>query len=147
MAMARALFVCSALLLAGSNLVSGSPDTVFRSAQQRWPDAKSVMLVCNMKTQESTLRNLAAAAKQAGLSLEVFDVESTKDLDNAMGYITKSRPGFVILVDEDPVLGANNKLTQTFISRANRAGVPTVSTGKELLKIGATLSLETDSKG
>jgi len=142
MALARALFTSALLLLSGSAIVAGTHDDLLQSVKKRWPDKKQGIVVCNTEANAESVQALAVAASKLGLTLQVFNVADDRDIDSASGIVMRSRPDFVVLVDQDPILGAAGKQTKKFIQRASSAGVPTISTGESMLKIGAVLSPE-----
>jgi ABC-type uncharacterized transport system substrate-binding protein len=146
MALARAFFTSALLLLSGTAMVAGTPDDLLKSLKKQWPDKKQGIVICNTQVNADTVQALAAAAEKTGISLQVFNVATDRDIDSASGIVMQSRPDFVVLVDQDPVLGASGKQTKKFIQRASSAGVPTISTGESLMKIGAVLSPEGTKK-
>lgn len=142
MGMARALFTSALLLLSGSAIVAGTHDDLLQSVKKKWPDKQQGIVVCNMQANSETVQALAVAAGKLGITLEVFNVENDKDIDSACGMVMRSRPDFLVLVDQDPILGAASKQTKNFIQRTSMAGVPTVATGEALVKLGAAFSPE-----
>jgi ABC-type uncharacterized transport system substrate-binding protein len=147
MDLARALFTSALLLLSGSTIVAGTHDDLLQSLKKQWPDKQQGLVVCNMQASAETVQALTAAAGKVGIALQVFNVANDQDIDAASGVVKGSRPDFVLLVDQDPVLGASGKLTKKFIQRASSAGIPTATTGEALLKIGAVLSPASSRKG
>ncbi len=140
MGMARALFTSTILLLAGSTMIAGSPDGLFSSVKKKWPSKKEAFVVCNATTSAKALDELVASATRMGYQVQVFDVATEGDVDKATGIVQNTRPDFVVLLDQDSILGVNGKKTKRFIERVGAVGVPTVGTGEGLVKIGAVLS-------
>jgi len=146
MGMARAVLTSGLMLLAGSAMFAGTQDTLFQSVKKQWPDKKEGVIVCNTDASAAAVQSLAAAASKLGIALCVCNVGNERDVDAAIGMVNRSHPDFLVLVDQDPVLGASSKSTKRFIDRAASAGVPTIATGEALVKIGAVLSPEGKGK-
>lgn len=139
--------ILTAGVLLGSPLFAGDYDHVFDVVKAVWPQRTLAMAICDKDANQLALIDLADTAKAHGISLTIIDLRNEKDYPRTLTSSLALKPGFLLIVDEDPLLGGKGKLTARMVYRGAGQGIPTVGISKDALKVGAVLMAATDPKG
>ena len=135
------------LLTGGCSLIGSDYNDLIKTIKTNWPDRKDAVVVCDLELGRFAVADLASATRAAGISLQALNVKTEVDADRARGTINGMRPGFVVLIDSDPILGPQSKYTKSFISKILNIGVPTVSIHADFLKLGGALAVGPKTAG
>ncbi len=135
------------LLAGGCGLFAGDYDALIKTLKANWPDSKEAVVVCDLELSRFAVTELASATRAAGITLQAVNVKTDKDVDTAKSSIKSMRPDFIVLVDSDPVLGTQGKLTKSFIASALIQSIPSVGTHADYLKVGGVLAVGPKTEG
>lgn len=125
----RTLITATVLAAGCMGLRADAYDDAMVYLKKRVPSAKTGIVMCNPDAMAEPLKGLFAAAKRANIKVQLFRVDNADSLDKAKGIVGSWRPDFVMLLDQDPLLGAGSKGSIALINRAGMAGVFVVSCG------------------
>jgi len=131
----------AAAIIAAAPAFAGDYDRVFDVVKEAWPERTVALAVCNKDANQMALLDLADIAKAKGISLVIIDLKDEKDYNKtiALALGREPLPGFVLVMDEDPLLGAKGSHTARWIYRAHSKGIPAVGISAAVLKHGADL--------
>ncbi|GEM_PF-3230522 len=132
------MLAAAALLCAP--LRAGDYDHLFDVVKDAWPERTVAMAVCDKDASQMELIDLAETAKARNISLLIVDLREEKDYNKTLASAMSRNPGFVFIIDADPLLGAKGRLTARMIYRASGRGIPTVGLSQGLLQLGAVLT-------
>lgn len=121
---------------------AGDYDRIFDVVKESWPARDTVLAVCNMNDNQLALLDLAETAKSKGFSLMIMDLRADRDFARMLsGVMARDlKRTFVVIVDEDAILGAKGTRTNEWITRLRTLkGVPTVAGSEGAFKAGAAL--------
>jgi hypothetical protein len=127
-------------------LAGGDYDHLFDVVRASWPERTMAMALCDKDASQMELIELADTAKARNISLLIVDLRDEKDYNRTMAGAMGRNPGFLFILDGDPLLGAKGKLTTRMIYRAASRGIPTVGLSQGLLGLGAVLTAGPDTK-
>lgn len=140
--------ISSLVLVAGMVVPSfaGDFDAVIKSASGTWPERRTVVVVCNKDASSMALMDLGSATGKQ-LSLFVVDVLSAKEVERAVGNVSRKNRGdiFVLLISDDPVVGEKTEAGRILVSRMTQRGIPVVGTTLASLKLGAVMAEGTET--
>jgi putative ABC transport system substrate-binding protein len=93
----------------------------------------------NAKTTETTLRDLAAAARAMGLQIQVLNASTSREIDAAFADLVRNRPD-ALFVGPDPFF--NSRRAQ-LVNLASRHALPAAYGLREFVEIGGLMSYGT----
>ena len=134
---ARALAVCALL---STSLLAGDYGHVLDVVSQTWPERGKGVVLCSLEANQFTLLDLVDTAKERGLSLTIVNLKELKALDKTIATTLSRRPDFVLIIDDDPILGSKGSALPRLLARAASLGIPTVGMSVEPLKVGGALA-------
>ena len=122
-------------------LAAGDYDDVLKSVRSAWPDKTTGAAICSVDFNQLALMDLAESAKTLNINLLIMNVKSPKELRTTLNVLLAKRPGFLVLIDEDPVLGVKSGNTRFIIAQAGARKIPTVAITEEAIKLGAVFAI------
>lgn len=134
-------------LVAAATLSAGDYDALFGTVAKAKPGWKTAAALCSLDSNQLALLDLTDSAKQKGISLIVVNVTAQKELEPQLRSLITRKPDFLILMEEDPLLGAKSHNAGMIVGRANGAKIPTLTITKEGLKLGALFAIGGDTGG
>jgi putative tryptophan/tyrosine transport system substrate-binding protein len=90
----------------------------------------------NATTAESTLRDVAPAARAMGLQILVLKASTSREIDAAFDTFVRERPD-ALFVNPDPVFTSQRV---QFVHLASRHAVPAIYGGREFAEVGGLMS-------
>jgi len=132
--------ILAAAALLCAPLRAGDYDHLFDVVKEIWPERTVAMAICDKDASQFELIDLADTAKARNISLLIVDLREEKDYNKTLASAMSRNPGFVFIVEGDPLLGAKGRLTARMIYRASGRDVPTVGLSQGLLQLGAVLT-------
>ncbi|HLO65787.1 MAG TPA: hypothetical protein VK188_02135 [Holophaga sp.] len=135
--------------IAAAPALAGDYDRIFDVVKETWPARDTVLAVCNMNDNQLALLDLAETAKTKGFSLMIMDLRADKDFARTLsGVMARDlKRAFVVLIDEDTILGVKGTRTNEWITRLRTLkGVPTVAGSEGAFKAGAALWVPASDK-
>lgn len=136
--------VAGALLCAP--LFAGDYDHVFDVVKATWPERHVALTLCDKDANQLTLIDLADTAKARDISLIIMDLRDEKNYPRTLTAALTQKADFVLVIDDDPLLGVKGRLTARLIYRVSSNNLPVVGLSKDLLKLGAALTAGADPK-
>jgi len=133
-AIAAAAILCAPLF-------GGDYDRLFDTVKELWPDRSVAMALCDKDANQFALIDLADTAKARNISLIIVDCREEKEYNRVMVNALARNPGFVLIIDEDPLLGAKGRLTSRMVYRLQGRSVPAVGISKHCIEQGAVLAV------
>jgi len=121
-------------------LMGGDYDHIFDVVKSTWPERTKAMAFCNKDANQMTLLELADTAKARNISLVIIDFKDEKVYDKTVDKAIWKKPGFVLIIDDDGLLGGKAALTARLIARFQDKDVPVVGISPDVMKLGAVLS-------
>lgn len=121
-------------------LAAGDYDHLFDVVRDLWPERTVAMAICSKDANQFELIDLADTAKARNISLLIVDLREEKDYARVITSAMNRNPGFIFVLDGDPLLGAKGRLTARMIYRAMGRDIPTVGLSQGLLQMGAVLT-------
>lgn len=140
----RSLVAAAALLC--TPLLAGDYDHLFDVVKTVWPERVMAMAICDKDANQLALIDLADTAKAHGISLTICDLRDEKDYAKVLTTSLARNPGFLLILDDDTLLGGKGKFTARLIYRASGREIPSVGISKDALKAGAILVAGTGPK-
>jgi hypothetical protein len=134
---ARALAVCAVL---STSLLAGDYGHVLDVVSQAWPERAKGVVLCSLEANQFTLLDLVDTAKERGLNLTIVNMKELKALDKTIATTLSRRPDFVLIIDDDPILGSKGTALPRLLARAASLGIPTVGMSVEPLKVGGAIA-------
>ncbi|BDU73830.1 hypothetical protein [Mesoterricola silvestris] len=132
--------ILTAAAILSAPLRAGDYDHLFDVVRDVWPERTLAMAICDKDASQLELIDLAETAKARNISLLIVDLKEEKDYNKTMAGAMSRNPGFVFIIDGDPIMGAKGHLTARMIYRATGRDIPTVGLSQGLLQLGAVLT-------
>jgi hypothetical protein len=126
--------------------MAGDYDHLFDVVKATWPERQVAMAFCDKDANQMALIDLADTAKERNISLVIVDLKDEKDYNKTMVNAMARNPGFVLIIDEDPLLGSKGRLTARMIYRVSGRLIPCVGISKVVLTHGAVLAVGSGAK-
>lgn len=139
-------FTTLTLLMTGA-LVAGDYDGLLKVVLKSKPQWKSGAAMCSLDMNQLALLDLTDAAKAMGLNLVVLNVAAQKDIEPMLQTMLRRKPDFIILMDEDPLLGVKTNTGSRIIKMSIAYKIPTLSITQAGLKLGALFAVGPDTQG
>jgi hypothetical protein len=136
----------AAAAIACAPAMAGDYDHVFDVVKATWPERQMAMAFCDKDANQMALIDLADTAKERNISLVIVDMKDEKEYNKTMINALARNPGFILIIDEDPLLGTNGRLTARMIYRVSGRLIPTVGINKAALSHGAILTAGSGAK-
>jgi len=134
----RALAVAAILC---APMLAGDYDHLFDVVHETWPERTLAMAFCDKDLNQMTLIELADTAKAHDISLLIVDLREEKEYNKTVASALNRNPSFVLIIDDDALLGAKSRLTSRLIYRLSGKDIPSVGISKEIIKLGGTLAV------
>jgi ABC-type uncharacterized transport system substrate-binding protein len=134
-------------LVVATTLSAGDYDALLSTVAKAKPEWKTAAAMCSLDMNQLALLDLTDSAKQKGISLIVMNVASAKDVEPMLRNLVQRKPDFLILMEEDLILGVKSKAGAMIVGRANNAKIPTLAITKYGLKLGALFAIGADTNG
>ena len=135
---ARALAACAIL---STSLLAGDYGHVLDVVQKAWPERTKGMAICSLEANQFALLDLVDTAKERGLSLVIVHLKDARDLDATLKTALMRHPDFVLIIDEDPILGSKGVSLSRLVGRAAAMGIPAVGLAPDLLNCGGAVAV------
>jgi hypothetical protein len=127
--------------LSSVTLLGGDYSHLLEVVKTNWPERSKGMAICSLQANQFTLLDLVDNAKEKGISLVIVNIKEMKEMEKTLGSALNRRPDFILIIDDDTVLGSKSTLIAKVVSRAAVKGIPTIGLSVDPLKFGAVLAV------
>ena len=131
---------CAMAAILCAPLMGGDYDHVFDVVKENWPERTQAMAFCDKDLNQMALIELADTAKAHNISLLIVDLRDEKEYNKTVASALNRKPDFVLILDDDALLGGKGRLTPRLIYRVGGREIPAVGISKEAVKAGAVLA-------
>lgn len=136
-------------------VMAGDYDDVLRAVKMAWPDRSTGAAICSVDFNQLALLDLTDSAKNLNLNLIIVNVQKPVSqkreghalLRKSLSALLARKPGFLVLIDDDPMLGAKSGNTGFIVSQAAAYDIPTVAITREAMEVGAIFSIGPGTDG
>lgn len=126
---------------------AGDYDDLLKSVRLAWPERTTGAAICSLDANQLALMDLAESAKTLNISLIIMNVQKPQELRNTLNTLLGKKPGFLVLIDDDPILGVKSGHTRQIIGQAASRKIPTVALTEEAIALGAVFAVGPATKG
>lgn len=133
--------------LVATSARAGDYDDVLTTLKSNWPEKVTAGILCSVDGNQMALLDLTDAAKAQGFSVVVVNIERARDATRQLSVLLTRKPDFLILMDDDPIVGVHASTTRGILAQALAHGVFTVAITEAGLKCGALLAVGAETQG
>ena len=138
------ILTVAACALFSSSLLAGDYGHVLDVVKQTWPERTKGIALCSLEANQFALLDLVDTAKEKGISLAIINVKNVKESDRDIQTALQRSPDFLLIIDEDPLMGSKGALLKRLVARAMGSKVPAVGLSADALEAGAVLAAGAD---